>query len=208
MRLSLRASYAAALAALVAACGQQPAALPAPAFAPAAANVAPPKCKGQQDNKKRASLKVTLSTKGGSLCVPAFGGFGGSIEYPKVERSVVLTIRTSTSNIYDEPLLGTGTPILYLNLHFRAGTHFEGSVKSEGGVQSAQIEPGQPYTSYGEVTVGHLALMFPPCYSNAMSGPYGGLIPNIGSMLRNTTITGAGYGVLEIYSGAQVSQEC
>jgi hypothetical protein len=168
----------------------------------------PPTCKGQRTTKKYGNVSVKLKTKGGSLCIPAFGGFGGSIEYPSVERSVKLTIRTSTENIYYEPQLGNGTSMVYLNLHFHAGTHFGSYVSSGGGVTSQAFTPGNTYTAYGIVAVGHLVLMFPPCYTVATQGSYGGVLPNIGDLFGDTTVTGAGYGVIEIYSGGQVSQEC
>ena len=131
-----------------------------------------------------ASLPEKLKTNGGSLCVPAFGGFGGSIEYPGLERSVKLTIRTSTQNIYNEPQLGNGTSIVYLNLHFHASTRFRSRVKPKGGLTSPSISPGATYTAYGIVAVGHLDLMFPPCYTVATQGPYGGVLPNLGNLLR------------------------
>ncbi len=168
----------------------------------------PPACKGQRTTKNYGSIVVKLKAKGGSLCVPSFGGFGGSIEYPHVERVAKLTIRTSTQNIYYEPQLGTGTSMLYLNLHFHAGTHFGSHLKSKGGLTSDAFSPGDAYTAYGIVQVGHLALMFPPCYTVATQGPYGGVLPNLGNLMRKTTITGAGFGVIEIYSGQQVSEEC
>lgn len=101
-----------------------------------------------------------------------------------------------------------GTSIVYLNLHFHAGTHFDPHVRSKGGLTSAAIQAGDTYTVYGIVAVGHLSLMFPPCYTVATQGPYGGVLPNVGALFSNTTITGAGYGVIEIYAGAQVSQVC
>lgn len=168
----------------------------------------PPTCKGQRTTKKFGNITVKLKTKGGSFCIPAFGGFGGSMQYPGVERSVKLTIRTSAKNIYNEPQLGNGTSIVYLNLHFRAGTHFGSNLKSEGGLTSQTIYSGDTYTAYGIVAVGHLDMMFPPCYTVATQGPYGGVLPNLGDLFSGTTITGAGYGVIEIYSGEQVSQEC
>ena len=64
----------------LAACAQHGSALlPSTALrrAPRAARLVPPNCKGQKTTKHYASLTVTLSTKGGSLCIPAFGGFGG-----------------------------------------------------------------------------------------------------------------------------------
>jgi hypothetical protein len=174
----------------------------------AAAVSGPPTCKGQRTTKKYGDKSTTLKTKGGSFCIPAFGGFGGSIEYPGVEPAVKLTIRTSTENIYDEPQLGTGTSTVYLNLHFHAGTHFGSTLKSKGGLTSQAIYPGSTYTAYGIVAVGNLYLRFPPCYTVATTGPYGGVLPNLGHLFSDTTVTGAGYGVIEIYSGAQVSQEC
>lgn len=168
----------------------------------------PPSCKGQRTTKKFGDKAVTLKTKGGSFCIAAFGGFGGSMQYPRVDRAVKLTIRTSTANIYNEPQLGTGTSIVYLNLHFHAGTHFGSNLRSQGGLTSEAIYSGNTYTAYGVVAVGNLDLMFPPCYTVATDGPYGGVLPNLGELFSGTTITGAGYGVIEIYSGQQVSQAC
>ena len=168
----------------------------------------PPACKGQRTTKKYGEASATLRKGGGSLCIPAFGGFGGSLQYPGIERSAKLTLRTSTENIYNEPQLGTGASLVYLNLHFHAGTHFGSHLKSAGGLTSESVTPGQAYTAYGIVTVGHLALMFPPCYAVATAGTYGGVLADLGHILRDTTITGAGYGAIEIYSGEQVSQAC
>jgi hypothetical protein len=182
-------------------------AVPAPAsLTRAVATV--PVCEGQHTTKRFGSLTTRLRVGGGSFCVPAFGGFGGSMQYPAVQHSVKLTVRTSSENLYDEPQLGTGTSIVYLNLHFHAGTHFGTNLKAKGGLTSESIAPGDAYTAYGIVGVGHLILMFPPCYAIATKGPYGGVLPNLGQLFSNTTITGAGYGVIEIYSGEQVSQEC
>jgi hypothetical protein len=181
---------------------------------PAAASLAraassPPACKGQHTTKKYGDISATLKAKGGAFCVPAFGGFGGSISYPGVEPSVKLTVRTSAQNIYDEPQLGTtGTSMVYLNLHFHEGTHFGTKLESKGGLTSQSIDPGDAYTAYGIVAVGNLYLRFPPCYTIATSGPYGGVLPNLGNLFSDTTITGPGYGVIEIYPGAQVSEEC
>ena len=167
-----------------------------------------PGCKGQRTTKNYAGKSFRLSRKGGSFCVPAFGGFGGSIEYPRMDRALELTVRTSTANIYYEPGLGNGTPIVYLNLHFHSGATFGKHLKSAGGVTSQAIEPGQAYTAYGIVAFGHLDLMFPPCYTVATQGPYGGVLPNLGNLFSKTTIVGNGFGAIEIYSGMQVSQEC
>jgi hypothetical protein len=191
----------------MASCGQRyGAALPPAATAQAA--VAPPQCKDQRTRPKYAQTRVKLKTRGGSFCIPEFHGFGGTMQYPGVGRSVELVLRSSTQDIYDEPLLGSGTPIFYLNLHFLAGTQFHTKVKSSGGLTSAKITAGQIYSAFGIVAVGHLVRMLTPCYAVATQGPYGGILPGLGQLFSDATITGAGFGVIEIYPGMQVSQEC
>ncbi len=203
-----RAGFALATALTLAGCGQFAASAP-PAIPMVRFETAPPQCKNQRSRPKYAQIRVKLKTKADSFCVPEFHGFGGTIEYPGVERSVELVLRSSTKNIYDEPLLGySAAPIFYLNLHFLAGTHFATKLKSAGGLTGATIQSGQPYTAFGIVAVGHLVLRFPPCYTVATQGPYGGVLPGLGHLFSDTTITGAGYGVVEIYPGMQVSQEC
>jgi hypothetical protein len=206
MKLS-RVGFALAAALTLAGCGQFAGSAP-PAVPAVRSETAPPQCKGQRTRAKYAQIKVKLKTKAGSFCVPEFHGFGGAIAYPGVDQSVELVLRSSTKNIYDEPLLGSGAPIFYLNLHFLAGTHFGSKFKSQGGLTGATIQAGQPYTAFGIVAVGHLVLMFPPCYAVATQGAYGGVLPGLGALFSDTTITGAGYGVVEIYPGMQVSQEC
>lgn len=205
---NLREAIALLTTTAIAACGQTNGAAP-PAVATYGVHASgPPQCKDQRNAKKYAQIKVKLQSRGGSFCVPEFGGFGGTMGYPGVERSVKLALRSSTQDIYDEPQLGTGTAIFYLNLHFLAGTHFRSKLKSSGGLTAEAIEAGQPYTAFGIVAVGHLVLMFPPCYAVATQGPYGGVLANLGNLFSDTTITGAGYGVIEIYSGEQVSTAC
>jgi hypothetical protein len=193
----------------IAGCGQSyggaPAALPATVNRPA---TAPPQCKDQRTRPRYAQKKVKLKSKAGSFCIPEFHGFGGSMPYPAAEQSAELVLRSSTANIYNEPDLGSGTPVFYLNLHFLAGTHFGTKMKSQGGLTGAKVQAGQSYTAFGIVVVGHLALMFPPCYAVATQGSYGGVLPGLGQLFSDTTITGAGYGVIEIYPGMQVTQEC
>jgi hypothetical protein len=197
---------------LPAGCAGSQTATNAATLAPAAvkrASTSVPPCAGQHTTRKYGELTARLKRTGGSLCIPAFAGFGGSMQYPRVDRSAKLTIRTSSENLYYEPELGdSGAPMVYINLHFHRGTHFGKKVQADGGLTSAAILPGDSYTAYGIVGVGHLVLRFPPCYSVATEGQYGGVFPNLGNLFSDTTITGAGYGVIEIYSGEQVSQAC
>jgi hypothetical protein len=195
------------MASALSGCGQFVASPPSPAWT-VRSQTSPPQCKNQHTKAKYAHIRVKLKTKAGSFCVPEFHGFGGTIEYPGVERSVELVLRSSIKNIYDEPPLGSGAPIFYLNLHFQAGTHFRSKFRPQGGLTGAKIQAGEAYTAFGIVAVGHLVMMFPPCYAVAAQGPYGGVLPGLGELFSDTTITGAGYGVVEIYPGMQVSQEC
>ncbi|MFY9737472.1 MAG: hypothetical protein WAK11_00325 [Candidatus Cybelea sp.] len=204
----LYVGLALAAACAMTSCGQRDGAALSAATTSRAATT-PPQCAHQRTKENYAQIDARLKNRAGSFCIPAFGGFGGTMQYPGVKRPVKLVLRSSTQNIYDEPLLGSsGTPIFYLNLHFLAGTHFHTKLKSGGGLTSATIQAGQTYTAFGIVAVGHLVLMFPPCYAVATQGPYGGVLPGIGQLFSDTTITGAGYGVIEIYPGMQVSQGC
>lgn len=203
----LPVGVALAAACALAGCGQRDGAALPPATTARAAAV-PPQCKDQRTREKYAQIKVKLKARGASFCIPEFAGFGGTMQYPGVERSVKLVLRSSTTNIYDEPPLGSGAPIFYLNLHFLAGTHFHTKLKSTGGLTAATIQAGQTYSAFGIVAVGHLVLMLPPCYAVATQGPYGGILSGIGQLCSDATITGAGYGVIEIYSGEQTGTQC
>ncbi|HEY6486220.1 MAG TPA: hypothetical protein VIX83_07540 [Candidatus Cybelea sp.] len=213
----MRIRYALAAAALLAGCAQPGGNA---AFAPDTTNATrstsalraaagnPPHCPQQRSRKRYAQTVSKLKRSGGSVCVAEFRGFGGALQYPAVERSIQLTDRTTVGNIYYQPEMGSGKPLLYLNLHFSENTRFGSSVASAGGLSSSKFVSGQAYTAFGQVAVGHLVFMFTPCYSVATSGAYGGLLPNIGALFDNAIITGNGFGVIEIYPGAQVSQEC
>jgi hypothetical protein len=210
----LRIVLALVVIAAAAACGRtdSAAALPFTIALPAASSApqtAPPRCKGQHGTKKYAQSNITLKKHEANFCVPAFHGYGGTIEYPAVGRPAPLVLRSAITNLYDDPLLGTtGMPTFYLNLHFRASASFGTQFGSAGGLTGGEIVAGQGYTAYGIVTVGHLALMLTPCTTIATQGPYGGVLSDLGSMFAGKTVTGAGYGVIEIYSGAQLSQQC
>src|SRR5580692_8055362 len=71
----------------------------------------PPACPRQRTKMTYGGHSAELRPSGGSFCIPAFGGFGGSLQYPGDDRPVILSIRTSTENIYNEPLLSSGAPI-------------------------------------------------------------------------------------------------
>jgi hypothetical protein len=168
----------------------------------------PPACKGQKTTKKYASLSVTLSTKGGSLCIPEFDGFGGTVAYPGANPSVKLQLISSTKNYDGLPELGDGTAIFYLQLAISGGTTFAPKVKAGGGLTAQKIVPGKPYTAYGEATIFSVTFPFGPCYSVATKGKYGGVIGGIGTLLKGQPIPAAASGVIEVYSGKQTGTKC
>ncbi|MBV8530554.1 MAG: hypothetical protein JO104_04500 [Candidatus Eremiobacteraeota bacterium] len=171
-------------------------------------DITPPKCKGQKDTKDYASLTVKLSTKGGSFCIPEYGGFGGTIEYPGAKPSVKLKLISSTKDYNHLPQLGSGTAIFYLQLALSGGTSFGTNVRAGGGLTSKKIAPGKPYTAYGQATISGFKFGFGPCYAVATKGKYGGVVGGIGTLLKGVTIPSAASGVIEVYSGKQTSTKC
>jgi hypothetical protein len=207
----IRNGLAAAIALGVAACahaGPVVPSTPAGLQTLALPDANPPACKGQKSTKKYASLTVTLSTEGGSLCIPEFGGFGGTVKYPGANPAVQLTMVTSTKNYNHEPQLGNGTAIFYLQLALSGGTSFGGNVRAGGGLTSQKIVPGNPYTAYGQAVISGFKFDFGPCYAIATKGKYGGVIGGIGTLLKGQNIPVAASGVIEIYSGKQAGSTC
>ncbi len=196
---------------MLAACGQHSGALPPAAGlqqATALPDAGPPACKGQKTTGKYASLTVTLSTKGGSFCIPAFGGFGGKVKYPSVNPSVKLGLISSTTDYAHLPELGSGTAIFYLQLALSSGTTFGANAPAGGGLTSKKIVPGKPYTAFGEAIIYSIPLKFSPCYTIAGKGKYGGVIGGLGTLLKNQSIPVKASGFIEIYSGKQAASKC
>jgi hypothetical protein len=210
--LSTRIALCALTASFLAACSMRAAApLPSAAFAPPTGmlpDAGPPACKGQKTTKNYASLTVTLSTKGGSFCIPAYGGFGGSVKYPGANPPVKLKLISSTKDYNHLPHLGQGTAIFYLQLALGGGTSFARKARAGGGLTAEKIVPGNPYTAYGQATISGFKLKFGPCYAIATKGKYGGVIGGIGTLLKGQQIPVAASAVIELYSGKQTSTKC
>lgn len=206
---SYRYAAAAIAAALLAGCGLRGGTVPTTT---SSVSIAPEAklhdCKGQQNSQRYATITATLLTKGGSVCIPTFGGFGGSVKYPGASPSVKLTLTSSTTNYDNMPQLGSGTPIFYLQLALSGGTTFGKSVKAGGGLTSKNITPGQTYTVFGEATIYGIKFNLSPCYSTATKSKYGGVIGGVGTLLKGEQVPVAATGVIEIYSGQQASQQC
>ncbi|HEY2553926.1 MAG TPA: hypothetical protein VGI15_01645 [Candidatus Cybelea sp.] len=211
LRCCLRGSSVVAALIALAACAQHASTvLPAGALNPAAIahDAVPPDCKGQKTTKEYASVTQLLSTKGGSLCVPAFGGFGGTIKYPPANPSVKLELTSSTTNYDHMPNLGNGTPIFYMQLALQGGTSFGGNVDAGGGLTGKQIDPRKPYTVYGQAVIYNIPFNFGPCSAKASKGKYGGVIGGVGTLLKGVQIPGAATAVVEIYPGKETGTKC
>jgi hypothetical protein len=190
------------------ACAQHGALLPTSPQANARPDLTPPSCKGQTSTKEYASDTTKLSTKGGSLCVPAFGGFGGTIKYPTASESVDLTLTSSIKNYNGQPKLGTGKAVFYLQFDVAGATSFGSSAKSGGGLTGSKIVSGQAYTAYGQATIGSQKIALGPCYTTATQGKYGGVIGGLGTLIEGREVPTSATGVIEIYSGQQTSIQC
>jgi hypothetical protein len=212
IRLSFRGLLVIATAALLAACAQHgDPMLPSTSIATQALampDAKVPKCKGQKTTKEYASLTVTLSTEGGSFCIPRFGGFGGTVNYPSANPSVQLQLISSTSDYDNLPQLGSGSAIFYLQLAISGATQFGANTSAGGGLTSKDIVPGDAYTAFGEAIVYGFKYHFTPCYTIATKGTYGGVIGGLGTLLKDVDIPAKASGFVEIYSGEQSSSEC
>ena len=189
-----------------------PASLPAaPSIAHAMliADAAPPACKGQKTTKQYASDKEKFLSKGGSLCIPAFGGLGGSITYPPANPAVSVSLISSTTNYNHKlPSLHSGSPVFYLQLSIPSGTSFGANAPAGGGLTGQPIVAGKDYTAFGQAVVFGVPFKFSPCYTVATKGKYGGSIGGVGTLLNGQTVPGAASAVVEIYAGKFASKKC
>jgi len=200
-------------AALLASCAAHGGVVPAGSFGPAGQSIVaplrvPPDCKGQQTTSDYASITETLSTSGGSLCIPAFGGFGGKVKYPGADPSIDVSLTSSTTNYDNMPELGQGTAIFYIQLGLSGATSFSSKVAAGGGLASQSLVPKQPYTAYGQAVVYGFKYDFGPCYVVAKKNRYGGIIGGLGTLLKGQSIPVKANAVLEIYSGQQTQTKC
>jgi hypothetical protein len=169
----------------------------------------PPNCKGQKTTNQYASDTEKFLSKGGSICIPAFGGLGGTVAYPPANPSVSVSLISSTTNYNHKlPSLYQGTPIFYLQLSIAAGTSFGQNVRAGGGLTGKPITPGSTYTAYAQAVVYGIKINFTPCYAVAVKGKYGGVIGGVGTLLKGQSVPGAASGVIEIYPGKSASGKC
>jgi hypothetical protein len=169
----------------------------------------PPTCKGQKTFSNHASDSEKLLAAGGSLCIPEFGGLGGSVKYPPANPSVGITLISSTTNYTGKlPKLHSGTATFYLQIATSGGTTFGSNVSAGGGLTGAKIVPGKDYTVCGQASIDGFPFNFTPCFAKATPGPFGGVIGGIGTLLKGQSVPVAASGVIEVYPGKSASGTC
>jgi hypothetical protein len=172
-------------------------------------DASPPACKEQKTYNQYASLSATLSSKGGTVCIPAFGGFGGTVGYPPANPSIGVALISSTSNYNGKlPGLHSGKPIFYLQLSIAGPTSFGRNVPAGGGLTRQAIVPGQNYTAFAQAKIDGFPVNFKPCYTRAVKGKFGGVIGGVGTLLKGQNVPTAATGVIEIYAGKYAAGKC
>ncbi len=185
----------------------------APANVAAPDNAPIPACKGQKNTKEYASIgKKALSTKGGVLCVPKFGGWGVSMDYPgptKSHASMGLISSTTAYNPALFPPSGSVSPIFYIQFGLNGyGVIFGATLPAIGGLSSSSLKVGKPYTAQGASNVGSLWNSLGECYTTAFATKYGATIRGIGYVLKNVHMGEASSGVISILPGKLAPSKC
>lgn len=170
-----------------------------------------PACKGQKDTKQYASISAKpLSAKGGTLCVPRFGGWGGSMNYPSASSSSMALISSTTAyNPILFPPAGSVTPIFYIQYGLnKSGVIFGVKLPASGGLASKSLKVGKPYTVQGAYVVGSLWNTFGSCSTTAVASKYGATIRGVGFVLENVHMGAASSGVISILPGKLAQSKC
>lgn len=204
IRFSLGASLVLATALLSGCVGRIVTTIPSDLQAPqeVAHPRALPTCKGQKNTKSYASLTGTLSTKGGVVCVPEFGGFGGTIEYPTVNRSVQFKLISSTTDYAKLPQLGPGTAIFYLQVSLSGTTTFETKSRAGAELWSEKLTAGKCFEVATEGKISGNPFGPAAVYVKAIKGKYGGAIGDFGKVRKSLTVDSGSNAFIEIYGNA------
>jgi hypothetical protein len=191
-----------------------PAALPGTAFDVVSPDVtAPPKCKGEKETKEYGTVasQAIKQDKGASVCVPAFGGWGGALQFPGTYNTGYTVSMTSSTKPYKGglfPPAGSKKPIFYLQFAFNGFPGFYPSIPKGGPLESLHISAKKPYTilvseyfyALGWSTVGE-------CYQDAKMAKNGNGLAGAGKIFEKTTFLEM-HGILEVFAGALVSNQC
>ena len=175
----------------------------------------PAPCPGQSTTSIYASTPpAAFQLKVGPLCIPAFDGFGGTLEYPAAHPSITAALTASTTNYNQQlPALGKkGKPIDHLQVQTSANTAFGHGLRAKSGLTSSKLVAGESYTLYGEGISGgivHFVTDFTPCVATAAKGKDGGVIPSFGQLLVGQKFANGAMTIyFEVYKGKLTSQPC
>jgi hypothetical protein len=174
---------------------------------------APPKCKEQKSTKLYArGAKQNMKTGGGSLCVPEFAGWGGSLQYPPTAGSAKYAVTLiSSTTAYKGSLLpptGSQTPIFYVQIAFNGLPGFNATLPKGNPLVSSHLSAKKPYTAELWLYVYKIGWSeLGSCYQVAAKSKYGGSLSALGAVFENTTWSYA-TGALEIFKGELVSNKC
>lgn len=174
---------------------------------------APPNCKGQKGTKYYASMaKQNIKEgSGASVCVPAFGGWGGALQFPGTYNASYTVALTSSTKTYKGglfPPAGSKTPIFYLQIAFSGFPGFYPTLPKGNPLESTHLTAGKPYTI--EVLEYYYGLGWSPvgeCYQNAKKAKNGNGLSGAGTIFEKITFREP-KGILEVFSGALVSNQC
>ncbi len=172
----------------------------------------PSPCKGQKNTKHYASLaSQPLKSSGGSVCVPAFGGWGGSLQYPPIDTSSTIALVSSTTAYPggNFPPPGPQKPIFFLQFNLNGILAFSSPLPNGNGVVSTHVVSKKTYTAelfQYYPGIGWSSLMN-SCYSVAKKVTVGGGIPRVGSVLVNQSFRESS-GIIEIFSGKLSTNKC
>ncbi|MGA8797986.1 MAG: hypothetical protein WB526_13100 [Candidatus Cybelea sp.] len=172
-----------------------------------------PSCKGQKNTKQYGSIGAKpLSSKGGTLCVPSFGGWGGTMDYPgptSSHSSMGLISSTTAYNPGAFPPQGSVDPIFYIQFKLNTyGVIFGAKLPATGGLSSKSLTVGKSYTAQGASDVGSLWDALGECSTTAFSTKYGATIRGIGFVLENVHMGEASSGVISILPGKLATKKC
>jgi hypothetical protein len=220
----LRFWVSAAAIGLLAGCAGQSALSPMPAnpgnadalalLGASAPDILPPRtCKGQKSTKEYAEVaKEALKGGGGSLCVPAFKGWGGALQYPQTYGSYPYTVKLiSSTTAYKGALLppaGSKKPLFYLQIGFNSFPGFYPTLPKGAPLVSSHFEPKKRYTvELFEYFYGLGWSEEASCYQAAKTSKNGGSLAEAGAVLEKLTFLEHN-GAVEIFAGSLVPTKC
>jgi hypothetical protein len=162
----------------------------------------PAACIGQKNSKDYATLDATFSTKGGTVCIPAFGGWGGSVTYPPAEPAAKVALTSSVKNYNKMPNFDGSAAMFYLQVTFKSPTGFGTKAPAGGGLIGKTLVPGKTYSAVAGASLLGKIKILGGCTAVATKTSSGGSISGLGTVLQGAPIAIAPItGIVEIYPG-------